>query len=122
MHPVLAKTLGGLSREYYFRQIVFGVAFCVFMLFWVSGLGTHWSRISFGTIATYAVCTVLYPYSRFVYDSIVGFVMGSTVIALPLPIMLLVKLAGMMLCFLAAIFIAPVGLAYLYWRHSKQQS
>jgi hypothetical protein len=32
MHPVIAKTFGGLSAQYYFRQFVFALAALIFYL------------------------------------------------------------------------------------------
>jgi len=119
MHPVLAKTLGGLSRAYYFRQFVFGMAVCAFVLAMASKFGEDWGRVPLSMLTFYVVCAGLYPYARFVYDSVVDFIMGNTVIAMPLPVMLMVKLFGMLLCFVAAPVIAPVGLAWLYWHNSR---
>jgi len=121
MHPILAKTVGGLSPAYYFRQLVFGVALCVIALL-PGFLGSKEGITIPAVVLAFALlCTALYPYSRFVYEGIVGFIMGSNVIAMPLPVMLIWKLLTMVLCWAAAIFIAPVGLAYLYWHHSRQQ-
>ena len=33
MHPVIAKTFGGLSKPYYFRQFFFGLLFLAFIMF-----------------------------------------------------------------------------------------
>jgi hypothetical protein len=116
MHPVIAKTFGGLSAQYYFRQFVFGAAITAFIVF-MSTQGTQ--PIKIGMILFMAVSTMLYPYSRFVYDSIVGFVMGQNVFVLPMLVMLAAKLVTMIVCWTCAVFIAPVGLAYLYFHHSK---
>jgi hypothetical protein len=40
MHPIIAKTLGGLSREYYLRQFVFGLIFPAITVFAFTH-GTH---------------------------------------------------------------------------------
>ena len=76
MHPVLLKTFGGLSKQYYFRNFVFGlvlVAFFVFMLL----KGANGIPVNF--LIMLAVNALLYPYSRFVYESVVGFVIGNNV-------------------------------------------
>jgi len=119
MHPVLAKTLGGLSSAYYFRQFVFGMVLFALMLALGSKFGEDWGAIPPSTLTFFVVCTVLYPYARFVYDSVVDFVMGNNIIIMPLPVMLMGKLFGILLCFMFALFIAPVGLAWLYWHHSR---
>jgi F0F1-type ATP synthase assembly protein I len=67
------------------------------------------------------VNTLLYPYSRFVYESVVNFIMGENVFFVNAILLLAVKIASMLFCWLCAIFVAPVGLAYLYYHHSKPQ-
>lgn len=69
----------------------------------------------FFTIAS----TLLYPYSRFVYESIIGFVMGENVFFVNAILMLITKFFTMTMCWVFAIFVAPIGFAYLYYHHSK---
>lgn len=116
MHPIIAKTFGGLSRQYYFRQFMFGLIFPV-MLFFIQSSGTQF--VSIGMIAFFAINSLLYPYSRFVYESVVGFVMGENVFIINAILMLFIKLMTMAMCWSMAILIAPIGLAYLYYHHSK---
>ena len=120
MHPVLSKTFGGLSKAYYFRQFFFGAV--------LAGLGVfsmHQPGSAAPPLWAYAflvISALLYPYSRFVYESIVGFIFGDNqfvVYGIWLFLAMLIKLLIMSLCFSFAIFIAPVGLAYLYYHHSK---
>lgn len=48
-------------------------------------------------------------------------VSGRCVFILPLPFMMLLKVMGMTICWADAIFIAPIGLAWLYYHHTKQE-
>lgn len=116
MHPVITKTFGGLSPQYYGRHFVFGLLISAFYVFMLSR-GTH--PMQFGFMLFILMNTFLYPYSRFVYESVVGFVMGSNVFFVNAILMIFVKIFTMMLCWGFAIFISPVGLAYLYYRHSR---
>lgn len=116
MHPVLVKTFGGLSRAYYLRQLLLGAIFPAFIIFMVVSRG---NSMPFNMLALLVVNTLLYPYARFVYESTVGFVMGGNVFFVNAFFMLFVKLITMMLCWSFAIFIAPIGLAWLYFHHSK---
>jgi len=50
-----------------------------------------------------------------------SFIMGRNVFFVNAILMLFVKLMTMLLCWALAIFIAPVGLAYLYYHHSKAE-
>lgn len=118
MHPVILKTLGGLSLQYYFRQFFFGLAVAAFIFF----MSTQGGRsMSIGMVLFTIVSTLLYPYSRFVYESLVGFVMGENVFFVNAIFMLITKFFTMAVCWVSAIFVAPIGLAYLYFYHSKAE-
>lgn len=123
MHPVIAKTFGGLSPQYYFRNFVFGLIFPA--IFWFAASHSNKSMPVFAavvTIAVLAVNTLLYPYSRFVYESIVGFILGRNVFIVNAILMLVVKWMTMAFCWCFAIFVAPIGLAYLYFAHSRSSA
>lgn len=121
MHPILAKTFGGLSAAYYVRQFLFGVVISGFILYVATrDLATH--PLQWGLVVLLVVNTALYPYSRFVYESVVRFVMGDNVFWVNALLMLFVKLITMVICWGLAIFIAPVGLAYLYYHHTKAEA
>lgn len=116
MHPVIAKTLGGLKPQYYFRQLFFGLGLAaIFLIMPVRG----GQSIPVGVGAFVVVSAILYPYSRFVYESIVGFLIGDNIFVVNSILMLFVKFMTMVLCFSFAVFIAPIGLAYLYFYHSR---
>ena len=116
MHPVIAKTFGGLSLQYYFRQLFFGLSFPAMMYFMLSH---STNLIPISMVIIFAINTLLYPYSRFVYESIVGFIMGENVFFVNAFYMLGVKIFTMGMCWAFAILVAPIGLAYLYYHHSK---
>ena len=119
MHPIIQKTLAGLSPQYYFRQFFFGLVVAA-LVFFISTQGDRSMPLSMLFLT--AVSTLLYPYSRFVYESIVGFIMGDNVFFVNAIFMLISKFFTMVMCWAFAIFIAPIGLAYLYYHHSKTES
>ena len=112
------KTFGGLFTSYYIRQFLFGLIFVVFICYtmFIANQGVKWVAL-----LIVAINQILYPYSRFVYESIVGYIMGNNVIFANLYLIFVVKLMTMALCWGFAIFIAPIGLVYLYFYHSKQE-
>lgn len=120
MKQIIAKTFGGLTKQYYIRQFIFGLIFPAIFLFAFSQ-GSQEVTMSLGTIGLFIVNTFLYPYSRFVYESIVDFIMGGNVFWVNAIMLLVVKIFTMALCWSFALFIAPIGLAYLYFHHSKQE-
>lgn len=117
MKNFIKKTFGGLSTQYLFRQYFFGVAIAA-LLSYVTMQSP--SGANHSGILLFVINAALYPYARFVYETIVNFITGNHVFYFPLPIMLIAKTFSMALCFAFAIFIAPVGLIYLYVYHTKQ--
>ena len=118
MHPFIAKTFGGLSGHYYVRQFLFGLIFPALIGFALSQATTPHTA-AFGNYVLLAVNTLLYPYSRFVYESIVAYIMGKNIFFVNAIVMLLVKLMTMAICWSFALFIAPFGLLFLYIRNSR---
>lgn len=117
MHPVLQKTLGGLSAQYYFRQFFFGLVMTALGIYFLSQDRLH--SMSIAMLLLVVINMVLYPYSRFVYESVVGFIMGENIFLVNAVFMLVTKFFTMAMCWVFAIFVAPLGLAYLYFHHSK---
>lgn len=75
-----------------------------------------------GVILTAILSQILYPYSRFVYHSITDFIFGNNMFIVNAFLMLILKfLMMMMICWFFAIFIAPIGLLYLYYHHTKEE-
>lgn len=74
-----------------------------------------------GMVLFTVASTILYPYSRFVYESIIGFVMGQNVFYVNAIFMFVTKFLTMAMCWVFAIVVAPIGLAYLYFHHSKAE-
>lgn len=118
MHPVIQKTLGGLSLQYYFRHFFFGLLISGFVVF-MSLNSSHPTQI--GMWLFIVISTFLYPYARFVYESIADFIMGSNVFFVNAIAMLITKFISMIMCWAFSLFIAPIGFAYLYYHHSKAE-
>jgi hypothetical protein len=116
MNHIFAKTFGGLNRQYVIRQLFFALILGALSIMVLRG---STQGLTMGALFTIVLNTVLYPYSRFVYESVVEFIMGNNVFYLSAVVMLISKLFTMIVCFLLAPFIAPLGLAYLYYHHSK---
>lgn len=121
----LQKTFGGLSRSYYIRQFLFGLIFFVYivgMSYWADSQDGNIDLAKMSvTVGFSLVCQCLYPYSRFVYESIIGYIFGDNVLIVNAILMFLVKFFTMALCWMLAVFISPIGLIYLYFYHSKQE-
>ncbi|MDM0016051.1 hypothetical protein [Variovorax saccharolyticus] len=118
MSPILSKTFGGLSRTYYLRQFLFGAIFPALVVFMVTSRG---GAMPLSMVLIFVANTLLYPYARFVYERVVGFIMGSNVFFVSALPMLFVKLMTMVCCWGFAVFIAPLGLGYLYFHHTRAE-
>jgi len=116
MNTLFAKSFGGLSRPYYFRHLLFGLIFPAFVFFFASNAG---KPIPYHLILFSLVSTVLYPYARFVYEGVMNFILGNNVFFVNAIVMMFAKFSTMLICWAFAIFIAPIGLVYLYFRHSR---
>ncbi len=116
MPPIIEKTLGGLSLQYYLRHFIFGLIFSAIII----GISLQQgSTIKVDMIVMCIVSSVLYPYSRFVYESIMDFILGNNTFFVNSIFFIFVKILSMLLCWSFAIFIAPVGFLYLYFYHSR---
>ena len=115
MNHFFQKTFGGLSAAYYFRHFLFGLIIYAFFLF------VLWDRVEIRMIVFFTLCQFLYPYSRFVYESIIDYIFGDNIIIANTGLVLLVKFFTIALCWGWSILIAPLGLAYLYYYHTKQE-
>lgn len=118
MHPIFHKTLGGLSAPYYIRQFLFGLIFPALM---ITVLNRSESGIAIGMWLLLIINTLLYPYARFVYESVINYIQGGHLFIVNALFMLAIKCITMLLCWLFALLIAPIGLAYLYHHHTKAE-
>ncbi|MBB2916445.1 hypothetical protein [Cupriavidus alkaliphilus] len=119
MHPALVKSFGGLSLQRYIRHFLFGLIFPA-IFFWAWSHGNSTMPVSI--ILFFTINSLLYPYSRFVYEGIVGYILGENVFFVNAIVMLIFKYMTMAVCWACAMFIAPVGLLYLYLTANKRAS
>lgn len=121
MKDFFNKTFAELNPSYYFRHLFFGIVISVlFFMLLANSIGNIVAPIFIGIINA-----LLYPYSRFVYESIVNFIMGNNVFFFQGKLFLIywfIKIWIMLLCWILSIVIAPIGLIYLYYYHSKNQN
>jgi len=113
VNSFFVKIFGRLSREYYFRQLFFSAIITALLYFTMS------KQIPVISLAMMGINTALYPYSRFVYESIINFIVGDNIFILNGFLMIIMKCITMALCYIFAILIAPVGLTCLFFRGNK---
>ncbi|CED61989.1 putative uncharacterized FRG domain protein [Moritella viscosa] len=117
MKQFFIDTFGGLKTSYLIRQYIFAIFLA---LFFSTMMTKNGHVLSFGEITMLTINTALYPYSRFVYESIVEFIVGENNFYVNTILMLFVKFITMAICWSTAILISPLGLAYIYFRNTRE--
>ena len=115
MSSFLRRTFGGLSLSYYLRQLFFG-GLITALFFWLQMRPA--GHIGVAMSIFLVLNAFVYPYARFVY----GFMLGDNVFFVNVILLMVVKFTTMFLCYAFAIFIAPIGLIYLYFYHTKNNT
>lgn len=78
---------------------------------------TGWSMHGVATqIVPGLICLALFPFSKLVYDELKRFVLGENVFYINALVMLFAKLIINLFLFMGAWFIAPLGIAYLWYK------
>ena len=115
---LIRKTFGGLKWSYLIKQYIFSaILFCLtYMLFTIGE-----REIGLYELSYFIVNALLYPYSRWIYEFCVEFITGGNIFIFPMVIFLFAKFFTMYLCWVFAIFVAPIGLIALYIYQTKQE-
>ena len=73
----------------------------------------NWNQVL--VLALVAISWLIYPFSRFVYESVFNWIMGDNVLIVNALICLIMKLLTTVLCFSFAIYLAPIAWIYIFW-------
>ncbi|WP_318441790.1 hypothetical protein [Photobacterium leiognathi] len=118
MKDLLRKTFGGLNMAYYLRHLLFGV---LLGAFWFNGMWHSANPEKQYFLIAIPFMTLLYPYSRWLYETIVDFFTGGHDFIVAVPIFFACKLFTMMMCFYLSPIIAPVGLVFIFLVNRRQE-
>lgn len=113
----LKLAFSGLSRQYLIRQLFFSGVICACMMSLLFKHPGDKTIILYATL--FIINTLLYPYARFAYEKVIGFLIGNNVFIVNTIVMLGTKLITMYFCWFLAIFIAPAGLLFIYVYRTK---
>ncbi len=116
----LSKMFGGLERSYYIREFLFGLIFAIPLILLVNLYEDSLEIRAVMTIIS-IIFNFLYPYSSFVFQSVVNYIMGDTVFFSDSLTFFMKKFANIGLCWGLSWILAPIGLIYLYFYHTKQE-
>ena len=110
------NSFAAISPRYYFRHFLIGLIFpAIYMLMPI--INTQLNLLSY---ILFSINCLLYPYARYVYQTLVLFILGNRDIIDNTPLSLFINLITMALCWSLAIFIAPIGLLYLYLKNKQR--
>ena len=111
---IFSRIFGTVDRTYLIRAYCIGIAFFALMMFFATR-GT-WHTSNYSGVAIYAVSTLLFPFSKLVWDTLFGAALGNNLIIMNALVLFLIKffINGMLWGF--AILIAPLGIGYLLYR------
>ena len=129
MPPVLRKTLGGLSSAYYFPRLFLGsLPLILIVLMATYGYMPMPLRMKI-TVAIFMVLhTLLFPYAMFFCESIFGLRQRRRVFWVNVKTyyayrdgQAFMTILALLLSYMFGIFVAPLGLVWLYFHHTKAQ-
>lgn len=110
----LKRALGGLNRGWMVRAWVIAAVFYGLMIF-ISLQGEKPLAERAAVMGYFGLCTLLFPLSKLVWDQLKGFVLGDSFLILPVIFLWPAKLVVNLFLFAFAVFVAPFGLAYLWF-------
>ena len=117
----LSKSFGGLSKEYFLRQLMFALIMYSLYIYYAIFSSSGSRHGDWVTILFMTVSTLLYPYSRFVYETVVNTIIGDNNFQVGGIIFLFCKIATMLMCWIYALLVAPVCLLFLFGYHSIKE-
>lgn len=117
MKKFLQESFGGLDTFYYFRNLFFAaiISIAIYSL-------TIGANFEPGSIVLLLILSLIYPYSRFIYEATINFIVGENVFYVNGLILLATKLITMLFCFFFSWILAPIGLLFLYFYHRKNRT
>jgi hypothetical protein len=104
-----------MTARIYFWHLFFG-SFCATVIYQElhkqRDYQNHSQSLTIFVITVFAINTLLYPYSRAIYEKAFALMLGNSVMVVPIMIELPMKFITICLCLIYAI---PMALAYLMW-------
>jgi hypothetical protein len=119
----IQDSIKSLSRQYYIRNFLFGLIFpsILYMGYSNGDLSAEAPPVFLAVLTTLSIIsTILYPYSRFLYETFIAYFTGNNTFYGNAFVVLFCKFFTMALCWAFAIIIAPFSLIYLHLKIEDQ--
>lgn len=111
---IVTRIFGAIDRRYLIRAYLIGLAFSAFCFF--ISRDTPSDNLPTGMIMIMAINTLLFPFSKLVWDQARDFAMGNTVVFSPAWYLFFMKYFVNGFLWALALFIAPIGIGYLWFK------
>ncbi len=113
----LKRIFGAVQPSYLIRAYAIGVVFFGFFVFLAFSAATRNPASSpYGMVALMLANLLFFPFSKLVFDEIKRVMMGDNILIVHIVVAMTAKLFINLLLFGLAIFIAPLGIIYLWFR------
>lgn len=111
----LGRIFGGVRTSYLIRAYLIGAIFFALMIA-VSLSAETKNGTPYGAIAFAALSTVLFPFAKLVWDELRDLAFGNNMIFMNAILLFMLKWFVNAFLWTFAIFVAPVGILYLWFR------
>lgn len=112
----LSRVFGAVDRTFLARSYLIGFAIAGLMAWVQTQADARSSANSLGFYALVIVNALLFPFAKLVWNEIRDFVMGNNFVVANALLVFGLKFLVNGILWACAIFIAPVGVAYLWFR------
>lgn len=110
---MLGRILNGVERTYLIRAWLIGA--CFFALMVVVAFQAK-SGAQVAPLLYFAVCTLLFPFSKLVWDELKNLILGQNLFLMNALILVVLKLFINALLWGFAPFVAVIGIGYIWYR------
>ncbi|MBC7168867.1 hypothetical protein [Phenylobacterium sp.] len=111
----VSRIFGAIDRTFLARAYVISVAIAGLML-WVVSQADAETKPGYGFYASVAVNAALFPFAKLVWNELRDFLMGDNFVIANAFLVFGMKFFVNFMLWASAMFVAPVGVAYLWFR------
>lgn len=111
----LKRIFGGLNTQYMVRAYIIGAVFYALMIF-IAFQGEKGAAERSAVLIYFGACTLLFPFAKLVWDQLKGLALGEAFLILPIIFLYPAKLIVNLILFSFAVFLAPFGVAYIWFK------
>lgn len=116
MKQAIINALGGLDKSYLIKQYAIGLIVCIVY----GAIASKYGRgLGLYTLLTFTINTLLYPYSRYLFESLIKLFFGDTRFDKNSGALKILTLLSIIFCWSTALLLAPLSLLYIHFTGHK---